>query len=204
MRLIKFFDIVLIMFVVYLPLLIGKSKKNEESLFWASLITLVLAVISMLVMKKAQIEFKNVNFLPILISTAFGFGAYGLYKMNWKFERNIFTPLTWLVFLPLVDTIIFREFGLHDLSWMNETHQLLWWFVSLRVFVLGMLTGFIYFLIFIKGNFFSAVWEGGIAFVSALVAGYIFVHFGLIDALFAEIAFNFWRIAFASKSSRIV
>jgi hypothetical protein len=200
-KLIKFLDVVLTTFVVYLPLLIGKSKKNEESLFWASLITSLLAIISLLVMKGSHLSLEKVQFLPILISFIFGFGSYALYRMNWKIEKSNISPLTWLVLLPFIDTMILREFGIQELSWMHEIHQLLWWFVSLKVFVLAILAGLIYFFIFFRNKLFSATWEGGIAFTSSLVMGYVFVHYGLLNALLAEIAFNFWRIIFATKES---
>ncbi len=207
MKLIRFLDVVLITFVVYLPLLIGKYKKNEESLFWAASISSLLGIISLFLMKdihNLHPYFQKIELLPLLVSFVIGFGAYSLYRINRDFKRKSFySPLTWLVFLPFVDTVILRKFGIDSLSWMQEVHQLLVWYVSLRVFILAILAGFVYFLIFFRNRLFVASWEGSIAFTSSLVAGYIFVHYGFTNALLAEVAFNFWRVALAKKEGEI-
>ncbi len=186
-----------ISFVVYLPLFIGKYKKNEESLFWASAISAVLMIVALLIAGNKNFEIGKFVFLPILVSLAFGFVSYATYRVNFSFERSKFSPFTWLVSLPILDNIIFRVFGLYYLSIMTQKHQLLAWYVPLNVIVMALICGTVYFFIFVRNGLFRSLWEASMAFVVALIAGYVYVNYGFTDALISQVAFNFWRIAFS-------
>ena len=201
MKWLDFTDVVVVALVIYLPLLIGKYKKSEESLFWASTISLILAVISLFVMGNLKVvHIQSVKPLPILVALVMGFGSYALYKINWNFERHTLSPLTWLVVLPIVDNLALRVFGIRELYWMNQVHQLLIWYVGLNVFLLALVGAFIYLLIFFKNGLFISIWEASIVFVSSLMAGYVYVHYGLVSAILAQASFNLWRLIFAKSA----
>ncbi len=195
-----FLSVGAISFVVYLPFFIGKYKKNEESLFWESTISLILMIVALFVMTNKSFESEKPVFLPILVSFLFGFAAYTIYRMNFPFERNKLSPLTWLVELPIVDNVVFRGFGLYNLSAISQKHQLLVWYVPLNVIVMALVCAVVYFFVFIKNGLFRSSWESSMAFVVALVAGYIYVNYGFVNALISQSAFNSWRIAFSKHA----
>lgn len=188
-----------ISFVVYMPLFIGQRKKNEESLFWASVISLILTTVALIVMGNGDFKSGKPVFLPLLVSFLFGFVAYGIYRMNFPFKRSKFSPFTWLAILPVVDNIVFRGFGLHYLSMMSQEHQLLAWYVPLNVVVMALVCAVAYFFIFFRNGLFRSFWESGMAFVIALVSGYIYMNYGFTDALISQFAFNLWRIVFSKR-----
>lgn len=193
-------NVMAISFVVYIPLFTGRYKKTEESLFWASLISLILMTVTLAVMENKNFESGKLVFLPVLVSFLFGFIAYTIYRMNFPFERNKFSPFTWLVTLPIVDNIIFRGFGLHYTSWMSQKHQLLAWYVPLNVIVMALICAVVYFFVFVRNGLFRSFWEASIAFVVGIVAGYIYMNCGFIDALVSQAAFSFWRIIFSKRA----
>ncbi len=197
----KLFDVLLITVVIYLPTLLGKYKKNEETLFWSSLISSVLTVISFFLIENGEVHLSRVFFMPVLIGAVFGFVNYLIYRLNYAFNRRRFSPLAWLIILPFVDTVILRKYGISTLSVMNSTHQLLVWFVPSNVIVMAIIGAIVYFFIFWRNGFKRVWWEGVSAFVVGIVSGYIYVKYGFLTAFLAEIAFNFWRIAFATSQS---
>ncbi len=202
--LMKFFDVVLITVVIYLPTLIGKYKKNEESLFWASLISSVLTVISFFLVENGEVHFSRVNFTAVLVSAVFGFGAYSLYRINYAFPRRRVSVLTWLVILPFVDTMILRKYGVGNLLALNSLHQLLGWYVPSNVIIMALLGGMVYFLIFLRNGWERVWWESSIAFILGLVGGYIYLKYGFLTAIFSESAFNMWRLLFARTVDKTV
>ena len=189
-----------ISFVVYLPLFIGKYKKNEESLFWSSVISLILMSVALFVMANKSFESGKIVFLPVFVSFLFGLVAYAIYRMNFPFERSKFSPFTWLATLPIVDNVVFRGFGLYNLSAISQKHQLLAWYVPLNVIVMALVCAVVYFFVFIKNGLFRSFWESSMAFVVALVAGYVYVNYGFVDALISQSAFNSWRIVFSKHA----
>ncbi len=200
MELLKFVDMILVVFVVYMPLLIGKSKRSEESIFWASVISLVLTIIVLFLIKTGNAEFKEFAVVPLMMSFAFGFVAYGLYKLNFSWEVRAFSPITWLVLLTTIDNVIFRKFGLYYTSALSQKLQLLFWNIQGNVIVIALLCAFIYFLVFARRNVLQAVIEGSMAFVVSIIAGHIYLLYGLFNAILAQSAFNFWRVAFIHHS----
>ncbi len=197
--LMKFFDVVLITVVIYLPTFIGKYKKSEESLFWASLISSILTVISFFLVENGEIRISTVDFLALGVSTLFGLGAYTLYRINHTFSREKVSVLTWLVTLPFVDTMILRKYGIGNLLNLDSLHQLLLWYVPTSVIVMALVGGVIYFLIFSRNGWETTWWEGSIAFVLGLVSGYIYLRYGFLTAVLSQCAFNVWRVLFAKS-----
>ncbi len=195
----KFLDTAVMAFVVYIPLLIGKSKRSEESLFWASLISLSLSIIVFFLIKTGNVEHKELFIFPLLIALIFGFIAYWLYRLNFSWEIKVFSPITWLVVLPIVDNLIFRRFGLYytsKLPYLSYKLQLLFWHVRGNVILLAVLCAFIYFLIFVRKDVFQAIIEGTMAFVVSVIAGHVYLFYGLFGAILAQSAFSFWRMIF--------
>lgn len=199
MEWLKFIDMVLVVFVVYMPLLIGRAKRSEESIFWASLISLMLTVIVLFLIKTGNFEFRKIAVIPVMVTFVFGFVAYGLYKLNFSWEIKAFSPVTWLVLLTIIDNVIFRKFGLYYMSTLSRKLQLLAWNIQENVIIIALLCALIYFLIFVRKNATQAMIEGSIAFVVSIIAGHIYLLHGLFDAILAQSAFNFWRMTFACR-----
>ncbi len=197
MEWLKFLDMVLVVFVVYIPLLIGKSRRSEESVFWASVISLILTVLVFFLIKTESVEFKEFGPISVIVASTFGFVTYGLYRLNFSWETKVYSPITWLALLPIIDNVIFRKYGLYYMSMLSQKLQLLDWNIQENVIIVALLCAFIYFLVFVRKNAFQAIAEGAVAFILSIIAGHIYLIHGLFNAILAQSAFSFWRMVFA-------
>lgn len=200
MEWLNFLDMVLVVFVVYTPLLIGKSKRSEESVFWASVISLILTVLVFFLIKTGSVEFKEFGPISVIVASAFGFVTYGLYRLNFSWETKVYSPITWLVLLPIIDNMIFRKYGLYYTSMLSQKLQLLDWNIQENVLIVALLCALIYFLVFVRKNVFQAIAEAAVAFILSIIAGHIYSIHGLFNAILAQSAFSFWRMVFARHS----
>lgn len=199
----KFLESLIIAFAVYIPLFLGKSRRNEESLFWASIVSTFLALMAIFVVRLENFNMSPVNFIPVLVVAAIGFVAYGLYRLNFEFTTSKISPLTWLVVIPVVDNLTFRHIGLYYTSELNLKYQLLGWHVTLNVILLALIAGVVYFLIFVRNGAIRAVVEGALAFVVGIASGYIFINYGIVTAILAQSAFEIWRIVMSMHSKPV-
>uniref|UniRef100_A0A7V3VT74 Uncharacterized protein n=1 Tax=Mesoaciditoga lauensis TaxID=1495039 RepID=A0A7V3VT74_9BACT len=194
---INFLEALIIVTVIYLPLLVGKSKRNEESLFWASLVSVFLALVATFVVNSEKLIGINIfNYLPILIALIAGFISYGIYGLNSKPTYTKLSPITWLIFLPLTDNLALRHIGLFYTSEWVYKIQILAWYVTVNVFLFAIIAALIFFFIYIRNGIKSALIEAAMAFVIGMIAGYIYFNYGILMAIISEIVFNFWRILF--------
>lgn len=197
MNWINFVEAVIIITAVYLPLLLGKSKRNEENLLWASMVSLALAIVATFVIGSENlwiVHFSNI--WPILVAFIAGFISYGIYNLNFKLQNMKFSPITWLIFLPITDNLTFRHIGLFYTSEWTFKIQVLAWNVPVNVFLFAIIAAIIYFLIYMRGGVKQALVEVAMAFVIGMIAGYIYINYGLLMAIIAEVVFNLWRIIF--------
>ncbi|HEU24026.1 MAG: hypothetical protein C0176_03365 [Mesoaciditoga sp.] len=199
MNYLNFLEAVIIMIAVTLPLLIGKNKKNEENLFWASMVSVVLAIIATFVTGNANIGVLNFsNFWAILIPFIAGFITYGIYGLNFEIQYSKISPITWLIFIPIIDTLIFRHIGILYTSEMNFKIQVLAWFFPVNVFLISIIASLIYFFIYLRNGVKEAIVDAAVFFVFGMIAGYIYVNYGILTAFVSELVFNLWRIIFGS------
>lgn len=194
---INFLEAVIIIIAVYLPLLLGKNKKNEENLFWASMVSLALAIVATFVTGNAKIgSFNFSSALPIIVTLIAGFISYGIYDLNFKLQSTKFSPITWLIFIPVTDNLIFRHIGLFYTSEWVFKIQILAWYVTVNVLLFAIIAAIIYFFIYLKNGLTQALVEAAMFFVIGLIAGYIYINYGLLMAIISELVFNLWRVIF--------
>ncbi len=197
MNWIDLLEAVVIMIVVYLPLLIGKSKRSEESIFWASMVSVFLALVATFVVGSGNlVAINSFSYLVILIALVAGFISYGLYGLNFKIAYAKFSPITWLVFFPIADNLTFRHIGLFYTSELIYKIQIFAWYVTVNVFLLAIIAALVYFFIYIRNGVKIGIIEAVMAFVIGMIAGYIYFNYGIFMAIIAEMLFNFWRVLF--------
>lgn len=199
MNWINFVEAVIIITAVYLPLLLGKSKRNEENILWASMVSLALAIVATFVIGIGNLW--TVHFFSIwviLVPFIAGFIAYGIYNLNFKLQNMKFSPITWLIFIPITDNLTFRHIGLFYTSEWAFKIQVLAWDVTVNVFLFAIIAALIYFLIYMRSGIRQALVEVAMAFVIGMIAGYIYINDGLLMAIIAEVVFNLWRVIFGA------
>ncbi len=204
MNWINFLEAVIIIIAVYLPLLLGKNKKNEENVFWASMVSLALAVVATFVTGKTNVG--NFNFssaLPIIVALIAGFISYGIHDLNFKLQSTKLSPITWLIFIPITDNLAFRNIGLFYTSEWIFKIQILAWYVTVNVLLFAIIAAIIYFFIYLKNGIKEALVEAAMFFVIGLIAGYIYVNYGLLMAIISELVFNLWRVVFGMIHPKI-
>ncbi len=195
----NFLEAVIIMVAATLPLLIGKNKKNEENVFWASMVSVVLSIIATFVTGNANVGILNFsNIWTVLIPFIAGFITYGIYDLNFEIQYSKYSPITWLIFIPLIDTLIFRHIGLLYTSEMTFKIQILAWFFPVNVFLISIIASLIYFFIYLRNGVREAIVDAAVFFVLGMIAGYIYINYGILTAFISELVFNFWRAIFGS------
>ncbi len=204
MNWINFLEAVIIIIAVYLPLLLGRNKKNEENIFWASMVSLALAVVATFVTGKTNVEnFDLSSALPIIVALIAGFISYGIHDLNFKLQSTKLSPITWLIFIPITDNLAFRNIGLFYTSEWVFKIQILAWYVTVNVLLFAIIAAIIYFFIYLKNGIKEALVEAAMFFVIGLIAGYIYVNYGLLMAIISELVFNLWRVIFGMIHPKI-
>ncbi|MCL4407102.1 MAG: hypothetical protein M1542_07505 [Thermotogae bacterium] len=204
MNWINFLEAVIIIIAVYLPLLLGKSKKNEENIFWASMASLTLAIVATFVTGNADIgSFNFSSALPIIVALIAGFISYGIHDLNFKLQSTKYSPITWLIFIPVTENLVFRHIGLFYTSEWVFKIQILAWYVTVNVLLFAIIAALIYFFIYLKNGLTDALVEAAMFFVIGLIAGYIYVNYGLLMAIVSELVFNLWRVIFGMLHAKI-
>ncbi len=204
MNWINFLEAVIIIIAVYLPLLLGRNKKNEENIFWASMVSLALAVVATFVTGKTNVEnFDLSSALPIIVALIAGFISYGIHDLNFKLQSTKLSPITWLIFIPITENLAFRNIGLFYTSEWVFKIQILAWYVTVNVLLFAIIAAIIYFFIYLKNGIKEALVEAAMFFVIGLIAGYIYVNYGLLMAIISELVFNLWRVIFGMIHPKI-
>lgn len=199
----KVLEAVIIMIAVTFPLLISRNRKNEENVFWSSMVSVILALIATFVTGNANVGILNVsNFWVVLIPFIAGFITYGIYALNFEIQYSKFSPITWLIFIPIIDTLVFRHIGLLYTSEWTFKIQILAWFFTINVFAIAIIASLIYFFIYLRNGIQEAVVMASIFFVLGMISGYIYVNYGMISTFVSELVFNFWRVVFGNLNRK--